>query len=233
MALVFFVIPLRAQFSPAEIQAAMQELEEERRRITSDVSALQQRQDSLDRRFNQFSEQLQSLRLEHARAVDSVNKLSSANSSQLNREQLKDAIDQLRKERQDDFRAIESQIENLKKIILASSSVPPAPTVRPSEERPRGNANLHEATERSEHPRTEGPKSSDTSTGTQEWNGEYFEHTIEPKQTLSDIIAAYNKNNGLKVTLKDVLKANPRLNKDRLLVGRKIRIPAIRVDSRK
>ena len=54
-------------------------------------------------------------------------------------------------------------------------------------------------------------------------NGYYYQ--IEPKNTLSAIAKAYSAK-GVKVTVDDILKANPGLNPNKLIVGQKIFIPA-------
>ena len=52
-----------------------------------------------------------------------------------------------------------------------------------------------------------------------------FEHVVKPGQTLSAIIQAYRDQN-IKVTLKQVLDANPNLKPEKMYVGQKIFIPA-------
>ena len=52
-----------------------------------------------------------------------------------------------------------------------------------------------------------------------------FEHVVKPGQTLSAIIQAYRDQN-IKVTLKQVLDANPTLKPEKMYVGQKIFIPA-------
>lgn len=52
-----------------------------------------------------------------------------------------------------------------------------------------------------------------------------YEYVIQPGDTLSKIIKAYNEN-GIKVTLKQVQDANPGLNPNALKIGQKIFIPA-------
>ena len=51
-----------------------------------------------------------------------------------------------------------------------------------------------------------------------------FEHVIERGQTLSAIVEAF-RSKGIKVTLKQVLDANPNINEKKLAVGQKIFIP--------
>ena len=52
-----------------------------------------------------------------------------------------------------------------------------------------------------------------------------FEHEVKSGQTLSAIIQAYRDQN-IKVTLKQVLEANPGLKPEKMYVGQKIFIPA-------
>jgi septal ring factor EnvC (AmiA/AmiB activator) len=52
-----------------------------------------------------------------------------------------------------------------------------------------------------------------------------YEHVVRSGETLSVIIQAFREE-GIKVTLDQVVKANPGLNPDRLQIGQKIFIPA-------
>lgn len=52
-----------------------------------------------------------------------------------------------------------------------------------------------------------------------------YEYTIAPGNTLTAIVKAYRAQ-GVKVTVDQVLKANPGLNPNNLIVGKKIFIPA-------
>ena len=52
-----------------------------------------------------------------------------------------------------------------------------------------------------------------------------FEHVVKSGQTLSAIIQAYKEQN-IKVTMKQVLDANPGLKPEKMFVGQKIFIPA-------
>ncbi|HEY1790601.1 MAG TPA: LysM peptidoglycan-binding domain-containing protein [Verrucomicrobiae bacterium] len=52
-----------------------------------------------------------------------------------------------------------------------------------------------------------------------------FEYTIAPGNSLTAIVKAYRAQ-GVKVTVDEVLKANPGLNPNKMIVGKKIFIPA-------
>jgi hypothetical protein len=52
-----------------------------------------------------------------------------------------------------------------------------------------------------------------------------YEYVIAPGNTLAAIVKAYRAQ-GVKVSVDDILKANPGLNANKLLVGKKIFIPA-------
>ena len=60
-------------------------------------------------------------------------------------------------------------------------------------------------------------------------NQEYYTYVVEPGNTLSDIVNAYNedfKKNGKKrITVQQVLQANPGLKPERIFAGKKILIP--------
>lgn len=53
-----------------------------------------------------------------------------------------------------------------------------------------------------------------------------FEYEVQSGDTLSSIVAAVRKQKNVRVTTDDVLRANPGLKANRLLVGQKIFIPA-------
>ena len=71
-----------------------------------------------------------------------------------------------------------------------------------------------------------GPSSSEsTPTATSSGNQNGYEYPIAPGNTLAAIAKAYQAQ-GVKVTVADILKANPGLNPKKLIVGQKIFIPA-------
>jgi LysM repeat protein len=113
-------------------------------------------------------------------------------------EKLADQVQEIDKKRQADRELILKEIEKLGK---AGSS----PTVR-----------------RSTPPVTTNPPAGGTSAGGKE-NG--YEYTIQRNDTLSIIAKAY-RDQGIKVTADQILKANPGLNPNSLKVGQKIFIPA-------
>jgi TolA-binding protein len=67
-----------------------------------------------------------------------------------------------------------------------------------------------------------GPSTQTSNTGGPQ-NG--YEYTIAPGNTLAAIVKAYRAQ-GVKVTVDEILKANPGLNPNKLIVGKKIFIPA-------
>jgi LysM repeat protein len=114
-----------------------------------------------------------------------------------------DQISEVDKKRQNDSDMIATQIANLAKTAAAA----PAP--------------VHHSASTSTTATTDGSGSaSDTPTTPQ--NGYYY--PVKSGDTLSLIIKAY-RDKGVKVTSKQVLKANPGLDPNKLLVGKKIFIP--------
>lgn len=53
-----------------------------------------------------------------------------------------------------------------------------------------------------------------------------FEYEVQPGDTLTTIVSAVRRQKNIKVTTESVLKANPGLKADRLIVGKKIFIPS-------
>jgi LysM repeat protein len=73
-----------------------------------------------------------------------------------------------------------------------------------------------------ENPVDTSPGPGPTSSGSPQ-NG--YEYTVAPGNTLTAIVKAYRAQ-GVKVTVEQILKANPGLNANNLIVGKKIFIPA-------
>jgi LysM repeat protein len=66
-------------------------------------------------------------------------------------------------------------------------------------------------------------ESAPTANNTSPQNG--YDYTIAPGNTLAAIVKAYRAQ-GVKVTVDEILKANPGLNPNKMIVGKKIFIPA-------
>ena len=112
--------------------------------------------------------------------------------------QLAEKIQELDRKRESDKKLILEEIQKLAKV--PASPLPP----RPSNARPPSGADFTSTAPK-------GPEKG-------------YEHVIERGQTLSAIVEAY-RSKGIKVTLKQLLEANPNLNEKKLSVGQKIFIP--------
>jgi len=115
-----------------------------------------------------------------------------------------DQISEVDKKRQDDSDMIATQISNLAK---AAAVAPPPPVYHSSSTTTTSTG--------------DGSGSGPDTTSTPQ-NGYYYE--IKSGDTLSLVVKAY-RDKGVKVTSKQVLKANPGLDPNKLYVGKKIFIP--------
>jgi LysM repeat protein len=112
---------------------------------------------------------------------------------------LAEQVQEIDKKRQDDNQKILKAIEQLSR----HGAIEP----------------LHKSDESQDGPQP--PPTPTTNPGNQ--NGYYY--TIAPNNTISAIAKAYRAQ-GVKVTVDDILKANPNLKPNSLIVGQKIFIPA-------
>ena len=115
---------------------------------------------------------------------------------------LAEKIRELDKNRRNDLKVTNQQIDEILKIVKKLTTAPVAPPVKPR----GGDDNPPPA------------------------KFKFREHTVQAGEFLSTILEAYNsafKGEGLKgrVTQSQVLKANPGLKANRLLIGQKLRIP--------
>ena len=114
---------------------------------------------------------------------------------------LAEAIKEVDRKRLEDYEKIRKEIEKLGKALAAP--VPPPRTIR------KGAP----------------PKESGAGDAARAVSEKGFEHIVAEKDTLSTIAQAYREK-GIKVTVDQILKANPGLNPNLLRIGQKVFIPA-------
>ena len=111
--------------------------------------------------------------------------------------QLAEKVREVDRKRADDRELILDEIKKLGKTMSAGGGRPP----KKPDDPPKGN--------------TENPTVPDKG----------YEYVIQSGDTLSSVVAAYREK-GVKVTVDQVLKANPTLKPESLKVGQKVFIPA-------
>jgi LysM repeat protein len=111
--------------------------------------------------------------------------------------QLAEAVKEVDKKRQDDNEHVLNELEKLAKALGA------------------GGGGRHSTPALSEN--KPGPEANPS--------GPHFEYTVQPGDTLGAIVRAYRDKN-IKITLSQVLAANPGLKPETMKVGQKIVIPA-------
>jgi LysM repeat protein len=167
-------------------------------------SATQQQMDQLRGQIQDLTDAqaLQTKRLEALeKEIRDLREKSSAGPgvSQEDLQKLADQVQQIDKKRQEDRELILKEIEKLGKVGAGSPSgrKPPVVSTTPTEP-PVSNA-----------------------TGPQKG----YEYTVQRNDTLKIIAKAY-RDQGIKVTSDQIIKANPGMNPNVLKVGQKIFIPA-------
>jgi LysM repeat protein len=111
--------------------------------------------------------------------------------------QLADAVKEVDRKRQDDNERVLKELEKLGKTLGGSTSHRPS-APRDLEAKPSVDANP---------------------------NAPHFEYTVQPGDTLGAIVKAYRDKN-IKISLQQILAANPGLKPENMKVGQKIVIPA-------
>lgn len=160
------------------------------------------------RRLNTLIEGVQDMQQEQAKGVEQLRKQFAALRDDMEQKQhqyasledvkkLAEAIQDVDRKREADKKLI---LEEISKIAKAVASAPVAPV------KPRPPVS---------------DKPADTAPATPQKG---FDYVIREGDTLSVIAAAYREQ-GIKVTADDILKANPGLKAEKLVVGKKIFIP--------
>ncbi len=179
--------------------------------LSCSVAAARAQDDATQQQINKLNGQVQDLldaQAVQAKRIDALEKEiselrdksggPSANQDDL--QKLADQVQEIDKKRQADRELILKEIEKLGKVSGGSGSghkSPPTATTTPT-------------------------ASSSAGPGGKE-NG--YEYAVQRNDTLSIIVKAYREQ-GIKVTTDQILKANPGLNPNSLKVGQKIFIPA-------
>ena len=174
--------------------------------------ALRAQDAGAEERFNKLAGQIEDLRAGQdalrrqletlGKELDSireqVNKPTGNYASQEDLKRVADAIKEVDRKRIEDAEKIHDDLLNLKKSL----SVPPPPKSKPTVSP------------------NDGPNSDASSVPSKG-----YEYVVKEGDTLSKIVQAYRDNN-IKVSTEQILKANPGLKPERMKVGQKIFIPA-------
>src|ERR1041385_4980793 len=144
---------------------------------------------------------------ELAKAIDALqqqqNKPNASYATQDDLKGLRESLKEIDRKRQDDNEHILKELSNLGKTL----SKPP----------PRSTGSATENT---------GPKTTETTgSPTPQRPEKGFEYVVKDNDTIIAIAKAYN-DQGIKVTVKQILDANPKVKPETLKVGQKIFIPA-------
>jgi hypothetical protein len=138
---------------------------------------------------------------------------SQPNTNAVDRSELRDLAEKVKEidqKRQDDKDLILKQISDLAKLPPPAASSP---------------KRKHDTSADTAAPADTG--AADTAPADSK-NYEGYEHVVKAGETLSAIVAAYNKEEGLHLTVSQVLKhpLNAKIKPEKLLVGQKVFIPA-------
>ena len=174
-------------------------------------AATEERLNKLSGRVDDLSDRLEALRADLQRiskALDEVradaSKPKGDYASQEDLKRVADAVKEVDRKRIEDADTIRKELRELGKSLRTT----PTPGVR----KPPANS---------------GSDTTDLSPPSKPDKG--FEYTIKQVDTLSVIVAAYHEKN-IKVSMDQILKANPGLKPEQMRIGQKIFIPAPKAD---
>ena len=202
--------PVQAE-DPAVI-AERQEAEERQKRMTAEIEDLKSTIQSYGRR-------IEALREEVGRLSEELDKVKGGPKDVATQDQIKTLakkIEEVDRKRIADNEKAAAEFEARNKVILDKlGELAKSITVRP--QRTGGDSSPWKPAETGKQASSPNNAPAGTETG--------YEYTIREGDTLSGIISKLAKQN-IKVTLKQMKAANPKINWDALRVGSKIFIPA-------
>jgi TolA-binding protein len=198
--------------------AARQEQAEERRLMMRDIEDLRQSVVQQQRRINELINENNALQRQITE-MDQRNRAAQANGvTRKDLEKIIEALKEVDSKRVADNNVIKEQIKKVAEIAAKPPQVivqaPPTIAVPPPTKTPKDEPDKTDKSGDDEPPPN--PRG-------------YFTYKIQSKDTLMGIINAYNakfKEQGkATVTLEQVKKANPKLNPNRMIVGKEVLIP--------
>jgi LysM repeat protein len=175
--------------------AEKQEQEERARRVEASIRDILAAQEDQQKRIQDLSRQLDAVREENRRLRDDLLKAGANGATREDLKKLFEAVSQVDERRVKDNRLLTEALEKLGSKLTAPEPSAPVPPVKKA---------------------APAPENPESDLG--------YWHTIDSGQSLSVIVQAYREQ-GIKVTQKQVMDANPNVNWNRLSVGKKIFIP--------
>ena len=191
---------------------------EDFKRLESDIAALTESRDLVKAEIHKLRDEIATLRAENGKLKSDI---GLAGKDNVSRDELKKVVEQIQevdRKRAADGKVVHDQLEQIAKLASKPVVLPPVDEVKPPKLRAETTQKKN-GTESVAKPTDDGP----------ELPTEYYEHVVSEGETLGAIVAAYNKEHGLKVKQAHILKANPKLkDPKKLFVGMKLRIPAVK-----
>jgi LysM repeat protein len=206
--LICIAAAVRAQDS-ASAALSSQEAEENYKSLRGKVQDMLEAQAADARRIQGLEKEIADLR-------DQVGKPNTSYATQDDLKRLAETVQEIDRKREADTKRILDEFAKLGKTLAAAPPPPTHTTVRE-----------HVSSEHS----TSDHATSATPPERSDENG--FTYQIKPGDNLSLIAQAYREQQGVKVTVKQILDANPGLNADKLVIGKKIFIPTAKTTASK
>ena len=188
----YLLMTLALCFAPG-VRAQDAATQERLDKLSGRIEDLTAAQEALKQQITKMSRELENVR-------EQSGKPNSSYARQEDLERLEKAIKEVDRKRVDDAEKIQTQLQNLRKVLEA----PPPQSKKAPVTTPK------------DPPATSNPSTPEKG----------FEYVVKSGDTL-DAIAQGCKEKNVKVTVAQILKANPGLKAERLKVGQKIFIPAL------
>ena len=189
---ISYLLMTLALCSAPGVRAQDAATQERLERLSGRIEDLTTAQETLRKQLADMSRELETVR-------EQSGKPNSSYARQEDLERMEKAIKEVDRKRVEDAEKIQTQLQNLRKVLEA-----PPPQTKKSP-----------ATTPKDPPATGNPSTPEKG----------FEYVVKSGDTL-DAIAQGCKEKNIKVTVAQILKANPGLKAERLKVGQKIFIPA-------
>ena len=176
-------------------------IEERFNRLAGQIEDMRSNQEAVGRRLDAIAHEIESLR-------GKLDKPSGNFASEEDLKALAESVKEIDRKRLEDYEKIRTELKNLGRSL--ANSAPAAP-------RKPAQASVSSTSDNTPSASASSEKTTVPDKG--------FEYQVKKGDNLSLIVKAYQDSN-IKVTLDQILKANPGLKPEKLRVGQKIFIPA-------
>jgi LysM repeat protein len=205
---IFLILTMLTVAGSGALRAQDAATEERLNKLNGAIADLRESQDALKKQIERLSKEIESLREQASKPTGNYASVDDLKS-------LAKSVEEVDRKRIKDFEKVDDALQKIKKLLEKPVATTTGPTTG---KKGSGTSNSDSGTEKKTDDKTTDDKSPPG-------DDKAFPYVIKKGDTLEAIVLAYKEKN-IKVTVDQILKANPGLKPEKMYIGQKIWIPA-------